>query len=431
MNAQNACLSMSRRELLHVPLAAVLAGDVRATAPGRPPRILLRSSWQVVNIGDIAHTPGVLAIIEKHIAEAETILWASPDLSPEVAAIYHRRFPRLRIAKGRIDDDGRASSAELGEALAWTDFLLHGSGASLVAAGDVAAFARHVRKPYGVYGITHGSFFTGSRDKDILSGARFVFFRDSVSLARAKADGVTCPVMEFGPDGAFACDLRNDTAATAFLHANDLEEGRFLCCIPRLRYTPYWEIHGREMTEQQRNRHARNEAMAERDHAPLREAIAAVVRGTPLKVLVCPEDMSQMAVGRRWIVDRLPADIRPRVVWRERFWLTDEALSTYVRSAGLFGLEMHSPIMCIGNGVPALVGRFAEQTSKGIMWRDIGLGDWLFDFDVQEQIERLVPTVLAMVNDPEGAMAKAAKARAFVEQCQRRTMNELQKHLHG
>jgi hypothetical protein len=30
----------------------------------RPPRILLRSSWQSVNIGDIGHTPGALALLE-------------------------------------------------------------------------------------------------------------------------------------------------------------------------------------------------------------------------------------------------------------------------------------------------------------------------------------------------------------------------------
>ena len=50
------------------------------------------------------------------------------------------------------------------------------------------------------------------------------------------------------------------------------------------------------------------------------------------------EDRSQMAVGKRWILDRLPVEVRRRVVWRERFWLTDEALSTYVRSAGRCGL---------------------------------------------------------------------------------------------
>jgi hypothetical protein len=343
----------------------------------------------------------------------------------------HKRFPKLKIVKGSIDADGKASNAGLEQAVEWADFLLHGSGPSLVAAGDVAAFARHTGKPYGVYGITHGSFFTGGRDKDILSGAKFAFFRDSVSLEKAKAEGVTCPVMEFGPDGAFACDLRDDAKASAFLKANDLEDGKFLCCIPRLRWTPYWEIRGTPMDARARERHDRNEAMAGHDHAPLREAITAVVRETPLKVLVCPEDKSQMAVGRRWIVDKLPADARQRVVWREDFWLTDEALSTYLRGAGMFGLEMHSPIMCIGNGVPAIVCRFAEQTSKGVMWRDIGLGEWLFDFDNDEEIEGLVPAVLAMAKNPNAAKAKVAKARAFVEQRQRETMAVVRRSLAG
>jgi hypothetical protein len=55
--------------------------------------------------------------------------------------------------------------------------------------------------------------------------------------------------MEFGPDGAFATDLREDARPLAFLEKHGLEEGKFLCCIPRLRYTPYWTIHGKEMTE--------------------------------------------------------------------------------------------------------------------------------------------------------------------------------------
>jgi polysaccharide pyruvyl transferase WcaK-like protein len=84
--------------------------------------------------------------------------------------------------------------------------------------------------------------------------------------------------------------------------------------------------------------------------------------------------------------------------------------------------QMHSPIMCVGHGVPAIVCRFAEQTSKGAMWRDIGLGDWLFDFDQEEQIKKLLPTVLAMVTNPEAAKATVANARAFVEQRQRETM---------
>jgi hypothetical protein len=125
------------------------------------------------------------------------------------------------------------------------------------------------------------------------------------------------------------------------------------------------------------------------------------------------------------LVDPLPADVKTGVVWRETYWLTDEALSTYLRSAGLFGNEMHSPIMCIGNGVPAVVCRWAEQTSKGTMWRDIGLGDWLFDTDQDADRGRVAAAVLAMASDPKAARAKAAEAQAFVRRRQAETMGVL------
>jgi hypothetical protein len=242
-------MANSRRDFLINSSVAALTLSI--SAQGKTPRrILLRSSWQVVNIGDIAHTPGVLALLERYLPETEVRLWASQDLSEEVMAMEHKRFPKLRIVKGSIGETGKASTPELQDAIGWCDFLLHGSGASLVAAKDVAAFVKHTGKPFGVYGIKHGSFFSGN-DKDILSQAKFVFFRDSVSLEKARAEGVKSPVMEFGPDGAFGCDLRNDARATAFLRANGLEEGKFLCCIPRLRYTPYWKIRNQPMTEEQ------------------------------------------------------------------------------------------------------------------------------------------------------------------------------------
>ncbi len=335
--------------------------------------------------------------------------------------MLRRRFPKLII----LPHD----HAEIEKAIAQCDFLLHGSGPSLVARRELARWRQQTTKPYGIYGITLTKF-----DKDIVdlvSGAQFAFFRDSVSLGLAKENGITCPIMEFGPDGAFATDVRNDEAATAFLRAHGLEEGKFLCVIPRLRYTPYWRIHNRPMTERDREKHARSESMKEHDHAPLREAIAAVTRRTPMKVLVCPEDQSQIEIGKALLVDPLPDDVKCKVVWRDHYWLPDEALSTYVRSAGLFGLEMHSPIMCIGNGVPALVGRFEEQTSKGFMWRDIGLGDWLFDMDIPDDVARLVPTVLSLAQDPVAARAKAAKGLEFVKQRQAATMKTLRRSVHA
>jgi polysaccharide pyruvyl transferase WcaK-like protein len=409
---------MNRRHFLASSLASVLASV--SAKEGRPARLILRSSWQTVNIGDIAHTPGVLALLEKHLPEVSVSLWPS-KLDNGVEEMLLKRFPKLTIVRGE----------SLKKAFEENDFLLHGSGPSLVAEKDVIKWHEATGKPYGVYGITFSS--TGptatqasgsgviSKTIQVLSGAKFAFFRDSVSMELAKQKGCTCPIMEFGPDGAFATDLRDDEKALVFLKEHGLEEGKFLCCIPRLRYTPYWTIPSKK-AKMDEVKHARNEAMKEHDHAQLRQAIIEVTRQTDMKVLICPEDQTQMKVGKEVLYDLLPEDVKAKTVWRPNYWLTGEALSTYVRSAGLFGNEMHSPIMCIGNGIPAIVCRWAEQTSKGTMWRDIGLNDWLFDLDNESELAGIVPAVLAIAKDPTAAKAKAAKGREVVLRRQHDTM---------
>jgi hypothetical protein len=371
-----------------------------------------------VNIGDIAHTPGVLALLEKHLPHVEVRLWPS-KVDNGVEEMLMRRFPKLIILKG----------TDVKKAFEECDFLLHGSGPSLVAEKDVVKWKEATGKPYGVYGITLPSTSSTatkatpdgviSKTIEVLSGGKFAFFRDSVSLALAKKKGCTCPVMEFGPDGAFATDLRDDEKALAFLKEHGLEEGKFLCCIGRLRYSEYWKMKG---TTFDPIKHARNEAMKEHDLGPLREAIIAVVKQTDMKVLLCPEDSSQMEVTKLNFYDKLPEDVKAKVVWRSTYWLTGEALSTYVRSAGLFGAEMHSPIMCIGAGIPAIVCRWSEQTSKGLMWRDIGLSDWLFNLDEDSEIPGIVPAVLSLAKDPAAAKLKAAKGLEIVLQRQSETM---------
>ena len=397
---------MNRRLFLQ-SLATALLLPKLASAKGEnlPNRILLRSSWQTINIGDIGHTPGVLALLEKFLPETEVWLWPG-DVSHGVEEMLTARFPKLRIIKG---------AAELKRAFEDCDFLLHGSGPYLVATEHVARWKKETGKPYGIYGITLPPNRIQDPVLELLSAAEFVYFRDSHSLALALSKGVNAPVMEFGPDGAFAVDLRNEAKADAFLNANGLRDGKFMCCIPRYNTTPDWLI-PRKNKPVDEAKQARNDERKERDQAPLREAIIRVVRETALKVLIVPEDETQMALGKELLFDKLPDDVKPRVVWREKFWLTDEAVSTYARSAGLFGNEMHSPIMCIGHEVPAIVCRWEEQTTKGFMWQDIGIGEWLFDFDHEADRARMPQAVLAIAKDPVGARVKAAKAREFVFQ---------------
>lgn len=419
---------MNRRQSLAGLLSSCLPAIASTAQAAKAPRILLRSSWQTVNIGDIAHTPGMLALLEKQLPMAEVRLWPG-KLDNGVGELLRARFPKVSLAN---------TKESLAKAFAECDFLLHGSGPSLVAEKDILRWISETGKPFGVGGITlplQGSTaLSPATDKviaqtiGVLNQARFVFFRDSPSLEFAKARGCKCPVLEFGPDGAFATDLRDDARALAFMETNGLTEGKFLCCIPRLRYTPYWKVPSKNSPFDER-KHARNEAMKDHDHAPLRRAITELLKQTDMKVLICPEDQTQMAVGKELLFDPLPRELKSRAVWKPDYWLPGEALSTYTRSAGLFGNEMHSPIMCVGNGVPAIVCRWAEQTTKGFMWRDIGLDDWLFDLDNEDEVRRVVPAVLQMAGNPQAAKAKAEKARAIVRQRQARMMELVERNL--
>ncbi len=375
------------------------------------PQILLCSAWQIVNIGDIAHTPAALTLLERLFPEAQITLWPWKPLGAAATSLLMRRFPALKIVSGEVSSDGIADNAMLQSAIDASDFFLHSSGPATLGWARAAAFEARTGRGFGVYGVTYGLY--GIPERETLSDAKFVYFRDSHSLEAAKNDGVSANVVEWSPDVAFAFDLRDDARAAAFLSENGLETGKFLCCLSRLRNTPFWKMSGHDAPFDAQ-KHARNEARKAQDHAPLIEAIIAVTRETQMKVLICPEDESQIEITRENLFEKLPEDVKARVVWRDSFWLPDEALSVYLRSAGVFGAEMHSPIMAVGNGIPAIVCRWAEQSTKGLMWRDIGLSDWLFDMDIESERAGVAGAVLEMAKHPAAAKARAEQARALV-----------------
>lgn len=123
---------MNRRHFVHSVLALAAAASLRAGAR-RPPRILLCSAWQVVNIGDIAHTPGALALLETHLPGAEVTLWLFNPLTPEARGLILRRFPRLEIVEGAVGADFTVEDPRVLAAMDRSDFLLHGSGPATLA----------------------------------------------------------------------------------------------------------------------------------------------------------------------------------------------------------------------------------------------------------------------------------------------------------
>jgi hypothetical protein len=370
-----------------------------ARGADRPRRVLLRSSWQTVNIGDVAHTPGMLALLEKHRPEHSVTLWPK-GLNDEVERLLTTRFPRLVIARTGKEQDAALESC---------DFFLHGSGPGLVGAAE-AERARRAGKPYGFAGVTLSD--GELRDhRELLAAAVFVFTRDTDSLRAFREADIEGPKAAFGPDATFALDLRDDAAADRLLGENGLEPGEFLCAVPRLRWTPYWEIDP-GTTRPNPERSAVNEAFAERDHAKMREAIVAWVRAFGRKAFLVPEMTYAVPRLRPLLYDPLPEDVKPRVAVLDRYWQVAEAASVYARAAAVISLEMHSPIMAVAAGTPAVLLRQPTDTRKGQMWRDVGLDRWIFEIDGSTG-QQIAGQLVEIGRDLPAAREAAARARSF------------------
>src|SRR5688572_29269426 len=113
---------MNRRSFLSRTASAAAAGVfirpslfAAAAKAGRAPRILLRSSWQSVNIGDIGHTPGALSLIEKYFPEAEITLWPG-SLGHGSRQLLTQGYPRLKIVEGSLGEDDKPRSEPLAKA---------------------------------------------------------------------------------------------------------------------------------------------------------------------------------------------------------------------------------------------------------------------------------------------------------------------------
>jgi len=217
-------------------------------------------------------------------------------------------------------------------------------------------------------------------------------------------------------------DILDEPGGVQYLRENGLEPEKFICVIPRLRYTPYHKI--RKVTwssEEIRRRTDINERHAEPDHAKLREAIVAWVRKTGGKALLCPEMTYELDIIDPLLYDPLPEDIKKKVVRRKTYWLPDEASSVYKRAAVVVSCECHSPILAVVNGTPCIYVHQPEDGIKGHMWQDLGLGDWYFDIEATSGPE-IAARVQQIHDKPDASRKKANAAVAYAKQLQKTRM---------
>ncbi len=366
------------------------------------------------NIGTTAHAPATLAVLKKHLPpEVRITVWADAPLAPELAGMMSRRFPDVPIVYGDLEKD---PSPELLDAVGKADLFLISSGSSIASSvsRSLNSFKARTGKPAGAYaiGCTPGLI-------PELNKLDFVWLRDPVAAEIAKKS--TCPITGWAPDAVFDFDTVDTAAAERFMKENALEPGGFICCIPGQRNTPRWKFFG---TPANAEKIAVNEKFEEHDNAPLREIITVAVKEFNLKVLICPEQITEIDLIRPRIYDRLPPEIQRHCVMMDKIWSPDMALGVYRASRGVFGVEIHSQVMAVGSGVPGVLLYPSSWGSKGKMWESVGLSDWFISTDSPDYAERAVAVAREVLSDPERNAGKLRRVREIVDRANRHAITK-------
>ena len=239
-------------------------------------------------------------------------------------------FPDVKTITTRIGKDGGLSDNAFADAAKHCDILVHSSGPNLVARRYIQAWRRHTQKPYGVFGITIEKITPEIRD--IVENAAFFFTRETASLKILKREKIANPNCAFVPDATFSFDVADTKRAAEFFANADpkLDDGKFVCVVPRLRYTPYWK-EGR--IGYPKGEIARREKiMAERweiDRAKILKIVEDIFENTDCKVLLCPEMTYQREMCAE-LFGLLKSKYAGRIGHRG-YWLPDEAAAVYAR----------------------------------------------------------------------------------------------------
>ncbi len=377
--------------------------------------ILVFFSWSHSNIGDIGITPGLLRLIDQHIPEAEVTVVANTK-ADATRQYLKARFPNCSVIASPFRK--KEPSAEFTAAFQKADLVLYNSGTTLsygrweydwnrtMRFALPLELARDAGKPYGIYCQSFERFAWPSDAyfRGLLSGADFVFCRDTNSLEYLRSLNIKPPILQFGPDATFAFDLRDEARADEFMQRHRLEPRKFITLTIR--------TSGQGFIDEKR----------EQIHAQkLRQVVERWVRETGLVVLICPEVIHEIEPAKRLIYQRLPADVRRNVRFKEEFWLPDEAFSVYARARAIVSMEMHSIILGLAAGTPAVHPRFVEAGRKAWMLRDLGVEQWLFDIDQQSSGE-ITAALLEIHDNYDAALDKVKSAMDVVHKRQEETM---------
>lgn len=375
-------------------------------ADAKSKKILLRSAWDTINIGDIGHTPGTLRVLEQFLPDVQVILWPAKITDP-IKAMLSKRFPKLQFVGGNLPGkDGKATA--VGDAVAAADLVLHNSSMSQSVA--LMNYCRQIGKPFGYFGQSYFPDFATPENMAGLKATAFTYCRETITLEMLLDKGLAAPVYGFNPDGCFGIDVRNDAAADAFLKEKGLEPQKFITIQLR---TNTQKHPGTDSFLNPANPTPEQQADDERRAEVFRKLVTAWVKETGLKVLISPEVEKEIKHNKRLILDRLSPEIAKNVVLRDVFWNADEAASVFARAHTVVCHEPHSCIIALANGTPILHTYSKFHSPKWHMFDDIGLETMTGDID-NFPTDDLIARLMAIHDDYPKAKQDVKTAMEFV-----------------
>lgn len=398
------------------------------------PKILLRSGWATKNVGDVGHTPGTLRLLYERFPQARISVWIN-SLNAEVEAMLMRRFPQVELVSGHLYDKEQGCPPKLAAAIDEADLFLFNSG-MLMNFGlfgfdwngpvyNLAPLWRCIENgiPFGIFGQSFDRFAYPSvwLFKPVLDKAAFILTRETESAGYLRELGFSCPHIEFGPDGCFGIDTRDDARAQQWLAAHGLRSGEFL--IVNIR-TNTAVSHDTDTPLNPVNPSPQQQEENDRWMATCATVINDWVRQTGLPVLVAPEAEKEIHAAQALLRPLLAAEVLPKVIFRDTWWNADEALSTFTAARLAFGVEPHTLIMAMTGAVPIVHARPLRHGRKGWMFRDLGLADNLFDIDATPAAT-VSERVLHLHHDYPAAQAAAAAAWQQVRSLQARSLDRV------
>ena len=140
--------------------------------------------------------------------------------------MLRKRFPKVEIVKGKLSEENGAVQ----QAIKRSDFFLRGPG--MGQSTDFMKYCNKIGKPWGLQGQSYfpdmigGS--SGPERIKLLSTAAFIYCRDGKTLKMLQDAGVKPPVLEFGPDGCFGIDVRDDEKAQALIQKHGLQSKKYI-----------------------------------------------------------------------------------------------------------------------------------------------------------------------------------------------------------